>query len=395
MVATKTDSPGTMEVFSLDLEKKGEEHTDVFTIKENLKYDKKGFFGNYLRAVAKVALFRGRKQVAKWSFGLRVVIASEVPVSAGLASSAALEVCFATLLNKAYNLSLSEKGLAEVGFQAENVELGIPCGRLDQYGSSFGGVTLVECRPPYNVKRISFKDPCFVVVDSGMRHSTAEIHPVRQSELNRGLRALIENKSITGGLRQKLSPSYSEAKWSELSEEELSPYLSTIDEVAKRRILFTLRMQRSTELALSIMERGIGIKELTAKAEKTPGLIGSLQLGKIRTSDSRTRTLQLLGSVMNYQHLLLRDLYDVSLPEVEKIRETMLGTEAHGVKISGAGLGGSLIALVGNKSRGQVTLEAGLKAGAKQGWVSSVGDGARIEDSKDRCVQSILKKHPI
>ncbi|WXG43585.1 MAG: galactokinase family protein [Promethearchaeati archaeon SRVP18_Atabeyarchaeia-1] len=398
MVAAKTSSSGTIEAVSLDLEEKGEDHEETFIIGEDLVYGEKGSFGNYLRAVAKVALATGRKTSARHetkSFGLSVLIKSQVPVSAGLGSSAALEICFATLLNKAYGLRLGPKGLAEVGFQAENVELGIPCGRLDQYGSSFGGVIIVECRPPYSVRRIPFKNLWFVVVDTGIRHSTAKIHPVRQGELNRGLKALLENKSIGGELRNKLSPRFDEAKWSELSEEELSPYLSTLDEVSEKRILFTLRMQRSTELALAIMEKGAKAKEFVSKAQKIAGLKELLPSREFEFSRSQNRILQLLGSIMNYQHLLLRDLYDVSLPEIENIREAMLGVEAYGVKISGAGLGGSVIALVGGKSNGKASLETALKAGAKQGWVSSVGAGARIENEKDINIQRILKQHPI
>ncbi len=52
---------------------------------------------------------------------------------------------------------------------------------------------------------------------------------------------------------------------------------------------------------------------------------------------------------------------------------------AYGVKMSGAGMGGSLIALVRNGHIGQKVLSAGLDAGAKQGWVSKVGNGAKIE----------------
>jgi galactokinase len=398
MVASKTDSPRTVEVVSLNLREKGEDYEDVFRIGEDMKYRRKGFFGNYLRAVAKVALMipRNRQVMKKLNgFGLRVIIASRVPVSAGLASSAALEVCFAKLLNGVYSLDLDQKNIAEVGFQAENVELGIPCGRLDQYGSSFGGVTLVECKPPFKVKRIAFTDLCFVVVDSGVRHSTAEIHPVRQDELNRGLKALLENKSITGNLRKKLSPRYDETDWSNLSEEELSSHLTTIDEVARKRILFTLRMQKSTEIAVSIMENKIGADELSSRARELPDLNALMVLERNRSSDSRTSKLQQMGSLMNYQHLLLRDLYDVSLPKVEEIRQAMLGAEAYGVKISGAGLGGSLIGLVSNNKSGQATLEAGLRGGAKEGWVSRVGTGAQIEDVKSRCIKGILKKHQI
>jgi galactokinase len=93
---------------------------------------------------------------------------------------------------------------------------------------------------------------------------------------------------------------------------------------------------------------------------------------------------------MNYQHLLLRDLYDVSLPSLEKVRESMLDAYSYGAKISGAGLGGSVIALVENIETGQKTLSAALQAGAKQGWVSNVGRGVRIENPRNDKVQAII-----
>jgi mevalonate kinase len=69
-----------------------------------------------------------------------------------------------------------------------------------------------------------------------------------------------------------------------------------------------------------------------------------------------------------------------------------LDAKAYGAKISGAGLGGSLIALVENSKTGQETLTAALEAGAKQGWVSTVGSGARIEKINNDKVQRILGK---
>jgi galactokinase len=393
IIAAKTDSPRVIEVTSLDLKERREEYRDRFTIDRNLQYSLGGFFGNYLRAVAKVVLFSKQKETSTAftkDFGLNVVIKSEVPLSSGLASSAALEVAFAKLLDEIYHLRLDKKSIAEASYQAENIELGIPCGRLDQYGSCFGGVALVDCKPPYNVKPIPFADLHFVVADSGIRHSTAEIHPVRQNELNRGLKSLIEDKSVPQRLKKKLALRYDEAKWSELTEGELTAYLPSMDEVARKRILFTLRMQKSTEIALSIMRSKKATNRIVTESRKVPGLADSLQAERDRGADSRSVVLQLLGRIMNYQHLLLRDLYDVSLPSLEKVRESMLDAYSYGAKISGAGLGGSVIALVENIETGQKTLSAALQAGAKQGWVSNVGRGVRIENPRNDKVQAII-----
>nr|MDO8100032.1 galactokinase family protein [Candidatus Njordarchaeota archaeon] len=396
MIATKTDSPGVVEVLSMDLKERGEQYEDEFTVGERLQYAQKSFFGNYLRAIAKVALIlskKGVRELHRKDLGLHIVIKSEVPVSAGLASSAALEVAFAKLLNEVYHLQLDERRIAEVAFRAENVELGIPCGRLDQYGSSFGGVILLECKPPYRVKPIPFKDLCFVVADSGIIHSTATIHPARQAELNRGLEALMMNKSLPKGLKERLAFHYNEAKWIRLREEELAPYLSTLDEVARKRILFTLRMQRSTEIALKVMEKRLRMENALREAKNVPELTDFLSAEKGFDKDSGSRLLGILGQVMNYQHFLLRDLYDVSLPELEEIKDTMLQAGAFGAKISGAGLGGSLIGLVDSDEAGHKALNAALNAGAKQGWVSRVSTGVRIEKTGNRKIQRILKSY--
>jgi galactokinase len=378
----------------MNLKERREEYEDEFTIGEKLQYAQKGFFGNYLRAVARSALTSTKKaarELAASNFGLRVMIRSEVPISAGLASSAALEVAFAKLLDRVYRLQLGKTGIAEVAFRAENVELGIPCGRLDQYGSSFGGVILLECRPPYRIKPIPLRDLCFVVADSGICHSTAQIHPMRQAELNRGLNALLENKSLPRKLRRRLALHYNEAKWIKLSEKELTPYLSTVDEVGRKRILFTLRMQKSTEIALKIMERKLEVESAVKEAKGLPELADFLSTMRDLDSNSKSGVLGALGKVMNYQHFLLRDFYDVSLPQLEKIKDAMLEGGAFGAKISGAGLGGSLVSLVDNEQTGQKALNSALDAGAKQGWVSRVSSGARTEKTGNPRIQEILR----
>ena len=89
--------------------------------------------------------------------------------------------------------------------------------------------------------------------------------------------------------------------------------------------------------------------------------------------------MKVLGEIMNYQHGLLRDLCDLSVPELERIRSAALDAGAYGVKVSGAGLGGSLVALVDSMESGQKIVKMAEAAGAKQGWTSTVGQAARIE----------------
>ncbi len=356
-------------VRSLDLELHDEPSTDSFEIGINDMLEGR-FFGNYLRGVINVLVKRGFAEKLK---GMNVTIKSEIPIGSGLSSSAALEVGFAYLLSTAYGLELERKDLAEIAFAAENQEAGIPCGRLDQYGVAFGGIIKLECRPPYNVEPLPFRDLTFAIIDSGIRHSTADIHPKRQEDINRGLKILMESPDVPEELKNLLGYRFDEPRWEKLKEDELGDLLSILDDKARRRIIFTLRMHRWTEFALKIL-RGEKIRD-----DEASSILGEERWRRIKASAAAERNYMILGEIMNEQHSLLRDLYDVSLPELEDICNAALDAGAYGAKISGAGMGGSIIALVRDEKHGEAVINACVKADAKEGWVSKVGEGVRTE----------------
>nr|MDO8077655.1 galactokinase family protein [Candidatus Freyarchaeota archaeon] len=351
------------EIRSLDFQREGLEFQDMFSLGE-VEYLREGWFGNYFRAIVKILEKRGLSRKLR---GMRIHIKSQVPIASGLASSAALEVAFATLLNRMCKLNYKPRQLAELAYEAENVELGIPCGRLDQYGSAFGGIIKLDCKPPYRVEKLPVRDLTFVIHDSGVKHSTAEIHPRRQGEINDGLKTLMESSEVPDKLKRRLGYRYDEPDWENISEEEISPYLDMLYDDVADRFRFTLRMQRSTEIALEALKG----KRLKPK-EKTPTMDRLWE-----RIESKSSNIEILGEIMNYQHELLRDLYHVSIIKLEKIRDATLEAGALGTKISGAGMGGSLISLV-DPEKSEIVLEAGVSAGAKQGWISGIGEGAKI-----------------
>ena len=355
-------------VRSLNFLRKGLPYEDEFSIKD-VFYREKGWFGNYVRAVVNILRKKGYEDRIS---GVRIEIDSEIPMGGGLGSSGSLEVALVKFFDAAFNLGLSTREVAEFSYLAERDELGIPCGRLDQYGAAFGGIIKLETRPPFDVEILPKRDFLFVIVDSGIKHSTAEIHPKRQQEIDEGLKQLLEQK-LPEKLREKLSSHHYEVKWKQISEEELLPYLSTINEKFVDRILFTIRMHKSTELALKILRnQPISVKEVANVTQISFEDIG-------RKMEKNRKDLVLLGLIVNYQHLLLRDLYEVSLPEIEEIRYGMLEAGAYGVKISGAGLGGSIIGIVNKVDDGEKVLKAGLERGGVRGWVSTIGEGVKVE----------------
>ncbi|MGQ9721874.1 MAG: GHMP family kinase ATP-binding protein [Candidatus Jordarchaeum sp.] len=351
------------EIRSLDFQRIGEPFQDQFSIGK-IEYLKKGWFGNYFRAIVKILEDRGLSKKLK---GMRIHVKSQVPVASGLASSAALEVAFATLLDKACKINYNQREIAELAYEAENVELSIPCGRLDQYGSTFGGILKLDCKPPYKIEKLPIKNLIFVIHDSGVKHSTAEIHPLRQKEISDGLKTLMESDKVPSKLKNKLGYNYDEPDWENIREEEIGEYLNLLYDDVADRFRFTLRMQRSTEIAIDILKN----KKLKIK-EKEPYL--NQLWNKL---ENKSLELEVLGEIMNYQHELLKELYKVSIIKLEKIRDATLEAGAYGTKISGAGMGGSLISLV-DPQKAKAILEAGIGAGAKQGWISGIGEEAKI-----------------
>ncbi|MEM2248004.1 MAG: galactokinase family protein [Candidatus Bathyarchaeia archaeon] len=368
-ISAKLSGDKTFNVRSVDLERLGEPCMDSFDVGVNDMLRGR-FFGNYLRGVVNVLVKKGFGDKIR---GMDLTVRSEIPIGSGLASSAALEVAFTELLNHAFNLGLSRKDVAEISFAAENVEVGIPCGRLDQYGSAFGGIIKLDCRPPYDVEPLPFRDLTFAIIDSGIRHSTGEIHPRRQMEINAGLETLMKSNAVPRELKAKLGYRFDQPRWEDIGEEEIQDYLSILSEPSRKRILFTLRMHRLTMVALRVLRfEGVTAEDLISN-------LGEESWRRVQKGPSEEFSYRILGEIMNAQHALLRDLYDVSLPEIEHICDAALNAGAYGAKLSGAGMGGSIIALVKNREIGERVIDACLSEGARGGWVSEVGEGVRIE----------------
>jgi galactokinase len=72
------------------------------------------------------------------SHGFDLAVTNDLPMGAGLSSSAAIELAAGYALSSLYNYSVDRKRMAELGRLAENTFVGMPCGILDQGCSAFG-----------------------------------------------------------------------------------------------------------------------------------------------------------------------------------------------------------------------------------------------------------------
>lgn len=106
--------------------------------------------------------------------GFSASISSNLPLGAGLSSSAALEVATATLLTKLFDIQMEKLALAKLCRRAENEFVGVNCGLLDQVSSVFGHehhAIFLDCREE-KVETIAFPpDMTLLITHSGVKHS--------------------------------------------------------------------------------------------------------------------------------------------------------------------------------------------------------------------------------
>jgi galactokinase len=349
---------------SLNLKEQSEEFRDEFGL-DRIELRGGGWFGDYARAV-----FASFSQAVHRVRGMDIALWSEVPIGSGLSSSASMELSIVRLISSFLGPELSKAEMAEIAYRAEHDIVGIPCGRLDQYASAYGGVIRLETRPPFNVEQLTARDLTFVIAYSGEQRRITSIHPVRQEEINKALRLLMDEVRVPEQLARKLGYTYYGPQWEKITEEEISPCLASLPRRLAGRILFTIRMQASTTYALELLG---GTATRTGPPLQIPNA----------TNSSRDR-LAALGAVMNYQHELLRELYEVSTPRLEELRNRLLQSGALGAKISGAGLGGSIMALVRDYSAGERVKKACIASGLPSVWVTTPDEGARVEDTTNQ-----------
>jgi galactokinase len=115
--------------------------------------------------------------------GADITLKSDVSIGGGLSSSAALEIALASALVAVSGCSLDKLSLALAGQKAEHIHVGINCGIMDQFTSTFAlkdHAILLDCRS-LKSRNIPIRlDRCqFVICDSGVRHTLAS------SEYNR------------------------------------------------------------------------------------------------------------------------------------------------------------------------------------------------------------------
>lgn len=258
-------------------------------------------WSNYLRGVLWALAEAG------YGFrGFEAVVAGDVPQGAGLSSSAALEVATAVLVDALFGLGLAAEELIRLCQRAENLFVGVNCGIMDQFVSRLGRAghaLLLDCRDlSYSYHPLDPAAVRVVVINSGVKHSlVASEYNQRRRECELGVAAL-----------RRLYPSVRALR--DVDEAMLAAAEAGMDPVVARRC-----------------------RHVVTEDERTLAAARALAAGD----------LDLFGRLMYESHASLRDLYEVSCPELDLLVELARSAPGvYGARMTGGGFGGCTVNLV-------------------------------------------------
>jgi galactokinase len=285
VVGSRPTATGMVRVRSLDLD---DEHADV-EVRADGSDDPAAVvpdWGRYAAGVVRALAERGRPAT-----GIDAVVASALPIGAGLASSAALEVGVALALCDAAHFELPPEELALACQRAEQIATGVPCGIMDQLTSIVGRrdhALLIDCRS-LEVESVPFPPELTVIV-------------------------------MHCGLSRALADSaYAERR-------------RECEEIANRLGLRSLRDATPEQVADAPRARHV-VSENARVLDATRALADG--------------DAERLGRLLSESHRSLRDDYEVSTPELDALVAALEAAGAFGARLTGAGFGGCVVALAG------------------------------------------------
>ena len=138
--------------------------------------------------------------------GVDCVFESNIPIGAGLSSSAAIECGFAFGLNELFNTQIPKYKLALMAQKAEHEYAGVMCGIMDQYASMFGmsdHVFRLDCRTHEHAYfSFEMKDLVIVLCDTQVKHELASSeYNTRREECDKGVQILKKFDKSVNALR--------------------------------------------------------------------------------------------------------------------------------------------------------------------------------------------------
>ncbi len=293
MAEIKPNGTNKVKVFSIDFNEMAE-----FGLNEEDK--PKQAWACYVFGVCRETIKRGGKVE-----GFNAVFAGDVPLGAGLSSSAALESVFAFAINDLFGNNIEKFELARIGQSTEHNYCGVKCGIMDQFASIFGkkgALMRLNCKTS-EYKYFPFHPDGYklVLIDSCVKHELASsAYNKRRESCERAAAAIRENH----------------------------PDVEFLSD-AKRLWLEEVRGKISQEDFLRA-EYVIG------EVQRVLDVCDALERDDYET----------VGELMYQTHFGLSRLYEVSCEELDFLNKLARKCDVTGSRVMGGGFGGCTINLV-------------------------------------------------
>jgi len=281
--------------------------------------------------------------------GLEAVYSSDLPIGAGLSSSAAVELAFAVLWQELAEWQLDRMQLAQACQYAENRYVGVNCGLMDQFACAHG---VARHALLFDVRSLSWQplplpmDTAIIIADSGINRTLAGTeYNQRRRECEQALVLLREQIPDIQSLR-------------DVSLDQLAAYQDVLPEVLRNRARHV-------------------IDEIERVKQASYRLVENDAVG--------------FGRLMVDGHQSLRDLYEVSLPELDSLVDIAMNMDGcYGSRLTGAGFGGCTVSLVKKE------IEEDFSRALAANYRSETGSAANVyicQPSRGVWVENSTKDH--
>ncbi len=278
--------------------------------------------------------------------GFNCVFGGDIPIGAGLSSSAAIEAGLAFALDHLFDLNLDRLTLVRLAQKAENEFVGVQCGIMDQFINVFGRkahVLRIDCRSLEHEYYPFDHDVAVVLFNSGVSHSLAS------TEYNRRRAECAEGVTLL----KRFSPHITHLR--DVSPDMLASHKDALPPIISRRCTYVVEENARVIAACGALERA---------------------------------DLEAFGRLMNETHDGLSSDYEVSCEELDFLVE--LARSADGVlgaRMMGGGFGGCTINLMPKDAVGETSAMVKERYAKKFGrepetYITSISAGTTILQAK-------------
>ena len=290
-------------------------------LRPNIPPEPEGHWGNYVKAPANELA----RRYAVWR-GFEGVMTSDVPVAAGLSSSSAIVIAVGLALAHLNEVPVEERAFAELMAEAERYT-GTHGGAMDQAISlsARAGCAAKLSFSPLRIQHVPMPEEwSFVIADTGVRAEKSgpaqKAYNLRRSECEEAFAQVVQ-EVVRASLARTTPTSYPD-------------------------LLRLLGPERVLELGEDVLDRNLFRRFRHVVSEA----------GRVEEAVDRLRSADLagFGTLMDASHGSLRTDFLMSCAELDELAAIAREGGAAGARLTGAGLGGCVVALADRQTVGSV-----------------------------------------